>query len=116
MKKYIKFLVLLLIAAALFNCVSTQEKELSAEDQVIEVLKINLQAAIDEDLELYMETIHPESPVFGNTESIMIYLYENFDLDYELEEYKIQEITDETADVWVIQITKRMSGGEFRDN
>jgi len=80
------------------------------------LLNDNLYAAQQEDIEQVMSQIHPDSPQFESTRLTMIVLFDLYDLEYEVNEMDIIEISDDQAKIRVNQTTKKVTGAEFRDN
>jgi len=107
-------LLLITIIAGIFISGCAQITETDSE--IISVLYENLKAAENEDLESYMATIHEQSPFYAQTEQTMQLIFTKYDLKYELKELKVIEKSDQEAKVKFIQIAKKVSGPEFRNN
>ncbi len=92
------------------------------EAAVLAAVRANMAALEDEDLDGYLATIHEDAPGFGSTRKIVAQLFEDYDLAYELE--KLELVEDEgdeapapgEAKVSFVQVTRKIKGGEFRDN
>ncbi len=80
MKKLIYLLILAVILVSGCSSSNTVDKEIMA------LINENLRAAQHEDLKAYMVTIHPKTPAYALTESGMKYLFNTFDLSYELDD------------------------------
>lgn len=87
-----------------------------ADAEIIAVVKKNLEMAQQEDLEGYMSTIAEDSPAYEPTRESMRQIFEIYDLSYELPEVRVLEKTEDTARVYFVQITRKVSGPEFLDN
>lgn len=93
----------------------TKEAEDRAEIQAL--LDENLNALNAENVERYMNTMHPDSPQFEITEKTVVYSIELFDLKYEINDWEILEMDDDTAKIRASQTTTKVAGeGLFRDN
>lgn len=112
-----KYLFLLMISAVFnqllfFSCVRDKE----AQNEIIALIRKNLQANEKEDLQAIMQTIHEESPIYKPTQRISKMLFAKYDLHYQLVSAKVLEETPEKARVEFIQITRKVSGPAFKDN
>lgn len=106
-------LVLLVSAACSAGSEATQEDR----DQVVNVIKWNLYYAQTEDLSGYMRTIHADSPVRLDTQNAMKMIFSEFNLSYQLVDYEILSISNNSADIRVVQDTLKIAGElPFRDN
>lgn len=88
----------------------------SSEEAVRKVIFQNAESMNTEDAELYMETIHPESPLYDATEKMVQTLFDQYDLKVTLKDVKVEKIEDDLAEVLVVQETRKLAGGEFQDN
>lgn len=98
------------------GCSSSSEEEI--KEAVKKVLYDNIEYAENEDIEGYMSTILKEGneELYNNTEAQMVSAFEVFDLDYEIEKVEFEDVTEDKVVVRVVQTTKKVSGGEFKDN
>ncbi len=86
-------------------------------DAVYNLIEWNLYYANTEDLNGYMWTLHPESPVYAETESQMAMLFQAVDLNHSIEQWEILSINSQSARVRVVQTTRKVAGADpFRDN
>lgn len=85
-------------------------------NEVIEAVYQNLEAANTEDLEGYMDTIHPDSPYFASTRTTMQNIFATYDLSYDITDIELLEQTDTEARVRFTLVTERITGPEFNDN
>jgi len=108
-------LSLLIIAIFLPSCGSRISEE--ERNEVYSLIEWNLYYARTEDLNGYMWTIHPASPVYSETEAQMAALFQEYDLAYSIEEWEILSVDTQSARVRVVQTIKRLAGADpFRDN
>ena len=111
----IYFIVLLSIGLLLGACgggVSEEDRE-----AVYTLIEWNLYYAGVEDMNGYMWTLHPDSPVYSDTQSQMAIAFREFDLAYEIEQWEIISINSESARVSVVQVTRKVAGSQpFSDN
>lgn len=93
---------------------STQNEE---DVAILDLIKRNLRACQDEDIESLLTTLHTESPQLNKkTFNTMIQLFETYDLTYKLSELEIMERTTNRAYVRFVQITSKRTGPAFRNN
>jgi ketosteroid isomerase-like protein len=97
-----------------------QEGQVSQANNEIEAIKAavseNVRALQRKDLEAYLATIDPGSPVFETTKALTQALFNNYDLKYELNSLEVISTAGNEAKVRVIQTTRKITGPEFRDN
>ena len=97
-----------------------QQGLVSQDSNQLEAIKAavseNLRALQREDLEAYLATIDPESPVFEVTKGLTQELFNNYDLKYELNSIEVISTAGNEAKVRVIQTTRKITGPEFRDH
>lgn len=105
------FLVVFMFFAV--SCQSSKEKEKSA---IEELIKTNAASFEKEQLDAYIATLDSKSPEIENTKAMMIELFKNYDLKLDIESVKILKIAEGEADVEVVQVTRKLTGGDFRDN
>jgi uncharacterized protein YchJ len=96
---------------ALISCSS--KDEYSTPESAI---KANASYMNEEDIEAAMNTVHPQSPTFTATESMMKQIFERYDLNYKIENIKVLEKNDKEAKVEFTQITKKLKGPDFKNN
>lgn len=112
----LRFIFIVTVIFSVFislSCSSSKEKEKGAIEQLI---KNNAEFFQKEDLESYIGTLDPTSPEIENTRAMMVELFENYDLKLTIESTRILKISENKADVEVVQVTSKVSGGDFRDN
>ena len=76
----------------------------------------NLKACQDEDLDAEMSTVHSQSPVYLITKQQTPLLFENFDLKYELTDFKYIGEDEDYAVARIKQKTTKVSGPAFKNN
>jgi hypothetical protein len=108
------FIVMVIFSVLMsLSCSSSKEKEKAAIEQLI---KSNAEFFQKEELDAYIGTLDPTSPEIENTRAMMVELFENYDLKLTIESTRILKMSDNKADVEVVQVTSKVNGGEFRDN
>jgi len=90
----------------------TPEEEI-IKDEIFELLQKNLEATQNENVAGVIETIHEDSPQLSSTQEGMEYVFNNFDMKYELEDVKFISITDEEVKAIYQQTTKAVGGAGF---
>ena len=119
-----------MLALALFNCSRQEEAakpdkgepaesasvSAAEEEQILLAVKRNLAAAQAKNLDEYLATLDPDSPAYENTRSLMERMFRDYDLHYQLIKLSLEEVQAGTARVEFIQVTRKLSGPEFRDN
>lgn len=83
---------------------------------VLQTIYDNIDAANQEDIDAYMETIHPDSPAFVNTRQILVSVNDQYDLHYELIDAEVTDISGSKAEVTFTLETTKISGPDFKDN
>ncbi len=93
--------------------------ELSEEErsEIEAVVKQNLEATEEEDLDGVLETLHPDSASHDDEAFVeeMEYIFENYDLEYELEILNVHGDSEE-ARVEYSQVTTSEDNEDFQDN
>ena len=77
------------------------------------IIKENLEATQIEDKEGVIRTIHEDSPQLRSTKEGMEYVFQNFDMAYELEDMQLLSATNDEVKVLFKQTTKSLSGTGF---
>ena len=104
--------ILILIILSVSGCTSSKD---NIDSDIIAVIHEQLRAAQNEDLAAYMNTIHPHSPFYKQTEIEMKSMFETYDLKHEMQDIHIIERRKTGAKVRWIQRTSKVSGPEFRN-
>lgn len=92
------------------------EKDQEAVSAIEKVIRLNLEATENEEVDKMMATIHPDSPIREGTRRMTTVITRSYDLDYELNEVEVLDVGAKEAKVHFVQTTKKISGPQFRDN
>jgi hypothetical protein len=111
----ILLLALSLIAWGLTACDEEEESKPVPAD-VRNLLEENLRAMEVEDLERLKQTLHPDTVFYYSTVNMSRELFDTYDLDYEIEKAELLSESGDEMRVRVVQVTRKISGPEFRDN
>ena len=90
----------------------TPEQKL-IKDKVTAVIYENLEATQAEDIDGILKTIHYDETKKSPTVNGMKYIFENYDLEYKLENVQFLSITEDEAKVLYQQTTRAISGQGF---
>ena len=85
-------------------------------DAIKTLLSENIEAASQENIEAYMNTIDLDSPNREQNRMLMEWIFNSYDLNYVLDSYEIASIVDDTARVKIVQTTTKIDGADFKDN
>lgn len=107
----VKILAVIFFGIVIISC-SSKEEYPTPES----VIKANAAYLNDENIEAAMNTVHPKSPSYPATESMMKQIFERYDLSYKIESIKVLEQNDKEVKVEFTQITKKLKGPEFKNN
>jgi PBP1b-binding outer membrane lipoprotein LpoB len=83
------------------------------EAELIAVIKENVAATAAEDKERVLNTITQDSPQRRSTINGMDYVFANFDMEFDLEEIEVLEVTNDEAKVYYMQTTRAIKGEGF---
>jgi hypothetical protein len=100
------------VVAALSGC----SNESQTPNDPVSVIRENIKAMNDKDLDRMMATIDEQSPSFDQTKQVAKKLFEMYDLKYDLDSLKVITQTDDEARVECVQTTTKVKGPAFRDN
>lgn len=96
------------------------EGQVSQANNPIEAIKAavyeNLRALQREDLEAYLATIDPGSPVFEVTKVLTEELFKTYDFKYDLNSLQVINTAGNEAKVRATQTTRKIAGPDYRDN
>ena len=84
--------------------------------EIIGVIKENLDASNDENVEGVLATIHPESPQLKSTKEGMEFVFNSYDLEFIIEDIDVVEIDGDSAKVYYTQSTANTGPQQFADN
>ena len=121
MKNLIGIVVITLLVTGAYFISSknepTPESPGDTDAKVSTLLKRNLTALEEEDIDLFMEGLHPQSEAYENSKESALNLLELYDVDMNLDSYNILTESDEEIVVAYTQTTKRIGGNDdFKDN
>jgi len=85
-------------------------------DEIIAVIRENIEATKVEDLKRVLATIHEDSPQLKSTKEGMQFVFSSYDLDFILEEVKVIELNGDVAKVYYVQFTTNRGGQQFAEN
>jgi ketosteroid isomerase-like protein len=85
------------------------------EAEVKQVLTDQLEFLRAEDIEGVLSTMHPESPQYAATRSLLEQVFELYELDHELESIEVVEMSEKEAKIRAVQVTYRVDGPELSD-
>jgi len=88
-----------------------EQKKIGLE--AFSVVKENLVATQAEDTSRVVMTIHEDSPQLRSTREGMAYIFQNFDMAYELEDMRLLSVTNDEVKVLFRQTTKSVRGTGF---
>ena len=83
------------------------------EAAVIAVIKENLAATAAKDKERVLNTIADDSPQRKSTINGMDYVFANFDMEFNLEQIEVLEVSQNEAKVYYLQTTQAIRGEGF---
>jgi hypothetical protein len=83
-------------------------------EEIISVIKENLAATQAEDKERVLKTVHKDSPQLRSTKQGMDYVFDHFDLEYNLEKAEVIAVNQDEARVYYVQTTRARSGQGFQ--
>ncbi|MBP0012483.1 MAG: hypothetical protein J7540_14120 [Roseofilum sp. SID2] len=96
---------------------SSQTKEVEERAKIQALLDENLNAINAENVERYMNTMHPDSPQWEITRQTVLSSIDLVDLRYEFNDWEIVELTGDKAQIMATQTTTKIGGdAQFRDN
>ncbi len=107
-----KYIICLTMLAAVLPATALD----MSQNAVVQVLYDNINALNNEDIEGAMRTISPESGAYDDTKEITLQLFQDYDIRYTLESYKVLSITAEKALVEIVQVTVNNNDMPFDDN
>ncbi len=84
--------------------------------QLFDVLHTNAKAGVDEDLDAYMATIHPNSPLYNQTEDTLKDMFAQFDLNFEFYDLTVTSLKSNEAKIHFSLLTRKRAGPDFRNN
>jgi hypothetical protein len=115
MKRLSGIFITSLIATVIFGCGGSGGGA-SSDAVITGAITENLKAMEREDVDATMATIDQNSPGYQTTKDLIKLIFEQYDLKYELSDLKVTEKKGNEAKVSFTQVTRKVSGPEFRDN
>ena len=89
----------------------------AAVKEIEDVVKTNVHAMAKRNVNLVLDTIHPESPLVESSKDMLTYIFARLQLRYTLQRIEVKEVKPGEAQVEVLQVTQKLSGNAaFRDN
>ena len=89
----------------------------AAVKEIEDVVKTNVHAMSKRNVNLVLDTIHPESPLVESSKDMLTYIFARLQLRYTLQRIEVKEVKPGEAQVEVLQVTQKLSGNAaFRDN
>jgi hypothetical protein len=88
----------------------------SSDADILAAINENLTAMEREDVNATMATIDENSPGYATTKDLIKVIFDEYDLKYEISDLKVVEKKGNEAKVSFTQVTRKVSGPEFRDN
>ena len=85
-------------------------------DKVTAVIYKNLEATQAEDVEAALETLDRDGPQLQSTKNAMEYVFEHYDMEYNLEDMRFLSVTNDEARVLYKQTTKAVGGTGFTNS
>jgi|SRR6056297_2122332 len=106
-------LSMLLVCFFMTGCTDNQAEK----EAVKAVLQNNLKALQEEDLDGYLATLHKESPGYEKMKKVCPKIFEIYDLEHEIREIKVLDLSDQKAKVRTVQTARRLAGPpSYKDN
>lgn len=93
-----------------------KESKLPSDKELTQVLKDSATSFEEQDIEKYMSLIHTESTNYDTTKEFLEQLFPTYKFDIELKDMKVVKKNKEEAHISYTQITKKIEGGEFKNN
>jgi len=94
----------------------TQPQVTPTVEDVRYVIFENINSANAEDIDRYMDTIHPRAIGRAYTRETLEDLNGKYDLSYEVSNIEVRRLEADEADVFMVLTTKKINGPAFRDN
>jgi len=108
--------IIVIAMAVLMMSQITYAEEQTTGKLIEDVLKENLNAGQQENLQAMLNTVHSQSPSYLMTKQQMSAVFENFDISYKLTYYKYIGQDNDYAVARARLSSKKISGSAFKDN
>lgn len=92
-----------------------EESAVPEDEELFRVLEDNIQTMQDEDIDAYMETIHPDSPAYDTTEDLMEQMAV-YELDVEVSDLSVADKSEDEATVNFTQRSMKIEGPDYQNN
>ena len=115
MKLFLTRYSLILALVALAGC-SKKPAPPSPSEQVLAVVRAQVDALNRKDLPAVMAALDPQSAGFEQTRQMSAKIFQAYDLRYTLKEAAVESINGDEAKVRFVQTTEKISGPAFRNN
>lgn len=105
---------ILLLAIVFMSNVSVADQKVA--EAIKQSILDNLKYVQEENSEKSMSTIHSQSPSYLPTKNIISQMFSNYQLSFELIDFKYIAYDGDLAYARVKQVTKKISGPAFQNN
>jgi hypothetical protein len=98
---------------------SAEARAIAANEEeaaILDAVLMNLRGLEKEDLDLAMLAIDPDSQIYETTKNLTREFFKMYDIDYEISDLVVTSKTSSEASVHFVQVTRKVSGPDFRDN
>ena len=95
----------------IFGC----SRGVTVEEQIENVVRLNLEAFNNEDLETYMSTISNAPHSLENDRNNLTEFFAKYDVHAEIESLVIKDILEHSGKATVVQITRKKDKSDFKD-
>jgi hypothetical protein len=98
---------------------SSEARAIAADEEeaaILDAVLMNLRGLEKEDLDLAMMPIDPDSRIYDTTKNLTREFFKMYDIDYEISDLVVTSKTSSEASVHFVQVTRKVSGPDFRDN
>jgi tetratricopeptide (TPR) repeat protein len=85
-------------------------------EELFNVLYLNARAANSENTVAYMATIHPDSPLYQQTETGMKKAFADYDLEFYFSNLELRSLKPDEARIHFTLSTRKRAGPAFRNN
>ncbi|MFH1415119.1 MAG: hypothetical protein ABIH89_03425 [Elusimicrobiota bacterium] len=93
-----------------------EDPNLDTDEEVIKVIKDNMNAYRNEDIKGILATMDKESPSYIDIPPALEPAFQNYDLEYRMEYIKVISKSETMAKVLFVQATRKINGPPFRNN
>lgn len=85
-------------------------------EAILGAIDTNIVASNREDFDLYMSTIHSQSPAYSKTAETLEAIFSQYDLSYEISGLEVLQASSREARVAFVLVTRKLRGPDFRNN